>query len=189
VGSSYQTILATGDLDTVRAAIADTPQAAVIRPVGPSRWAIIPEAEDGYAETEDLARYLSKATGEHAAAFDVFDSDVLVAKLFRAGAEYHEYLSDQEFLAEMWDDDGNEIMVDMLGREYAAGAEPPSGPFGADPAAFRPFGVGEVDEDRLFAALRGPESMAEQQHHDILTALHLDPGPLALDYETAAARA
>jgi hypothetical protein len=74
------------DLVDVRAAISATQQAAVIIPVAADRWAVVPSQEDGsYVETENLAELLSLAAGSVTASFDVFDSDVMVAILFRDG--------------------------------------------------------------------------------------------------------
>ncbi|KXK63568.1 hypothetical protein AWW66_02100 [Micromonospora rosaria] len=188
MGSSYQTILAAGDLTDVRAAVTESGQRAVVVPVGERRWAVVPApADGGYAETEELARLLSRPAGAVAAAFDVFDSDVVVARLFRDGRGYHDYLSEQSHHEEAWDDDDNEILFDMLGRPYPPGATLPTGPYGADPAAFVPLGVAPVDEVTLEAALAGPEPLAEVQHHRILRALNLRPGPLATTYDEAVA--
>jgi hypothetical protein len=183
VGSSYQTILAGGDLDDVRAAVAASGQRAGIMPMGERRWAVVPEGDGVYAETEGIAARLSLA-----ATFSVFDSDVLVAMLFRDGAAYHEYLSDQAHLMETWDDDDNEIWYDMLARPYPPDATPPSGPFGADPAAFAPLGLAPVDEAALSSALLGPERNAVDQHHAIVHALNFDDArPLTMKYGEAAA--
>lgn len=188
MGSSYQTILAKGNLAHVRAAVSVSQQVAVIIPVAEGRWTVVPSQEDGiYAETEDLAELLSLAQGSLAASFDVFDSDVMVVKLFRDGHSYHEYLSDQAYLVETWDDDDNEILVDLLGRPYPAGVSPPSGAYGADPAVFAALGVAPVDEAELGIALSQSGVRAEEQHHAILHALNLDCGPLAMSFEEAAA--
>jgi hypothetical protein len=113
--------------------------------------------------------------GRGAAAVQVFDSDILTAGLYRGGRHYQDYLSDQAYLMQYWDDDGNEIMVDLLGRPYAESEEPPTGPYGADPAAFAPFAAGEADEPALAAVLAATEEMAEEQFHQLLHALHLTP--------------
>ncbi|MET8838297.1 hypothetical protein ABZV78_30945 [Micromonospora sp. NPDC004540] len=188
MGSSYQTILATGNLVDVRAAVSVSEQVAVIIPVAQCRWAVVPSQQDGiYAETENLAKLLSQAPGSMAASFDVFDSDVMVATLFRDGRSYHEYLSDQAYLVETWDDDDNEILYDLLGRPYPPGASPPSGAYGADPAAFAGLGVAPIDEAELGVALSRAGLRAEEQHCAILHALNLDCGPLAMSFEEAAA--
>ncbi|GIM88637.1 hypothetical protein [Paractinoplanes toevensis] len=184
MGSSYQTVLVAGDLDAVALSAALVPVAisAVLLPVAERRWAVIPQDDAG-----ELARLLSAACSGYAAAFEVFDSDVLSVTVFRRGTETHEYVSDQGFVVENWDDDGNEILTNLLGRSFAAGEELPTGPAGADPGAFAPLGVEPVDRAGLAAALTGPESMAEQQHHSILHALNLTPGPLQMDFEEASA--
>ncbi|WP_018829950.1 hypothetical protein [Salinispora tropica] len=188
MGSSYQTILATGDLAHVRAAVAVSQQEVVIIPVAEGRWAVVPMQKAGiYAEAENLAELLSLAQGSVAASFDVFDSDVMVVKLFRDGRSYHEYLSDQAYLVELWDDDDNEILVDLLGRPYPPGLSAPSGAYGADPAMFAALGVEPIDEAQLDVALSRPELRAEEQHHAILHALNLDCGPLTTSFEKATA--
>ncbi|MCO8273369.1 hypothetical protein M1L60_22510 [Actinoplanes sp. TRM 88003] len=183
MGSSYQTVLAVGELEDVRAAVAGCGQRAVIMPMGERRWAVVPEGDGVYAETDGLATRLKLA-----ATFSLFDSDVLVAMLFRDGAAYHEYLSDQSQLMEAWDDDDNEIWFDMLGRPYPPGATPPSGAYGADPVAFVPLGLGPVDEAELASALAGPERDAGEQHHAIVHALNFeDARPLTMKYADAVA--
>ncbi|WP_250029145.1 hypothetical protein [Paractinoplanes maris] len=183
MGSSYQTILAAGGRADIEAAVAAWHQDAAIVPVAESRWAVVPVQEDGvYAETEGLAQQLSLVPGGVAASFSVFGSDVLVAMLFRDGGAVHEYLSDQAYLVEGWDDDDNEILFDLLARPYLPGATPPSGPFGADPAAFLGLGVAPVDQTALGAALTRTEDGAVEQHHAILHALNVDPRPLTMTF-------
>ncbi|SCF25631.1 hypothetical protein GA0074696_3831 [Micromonospora purpureochromogenes] len=188
MGSSYQTVLATGNLVDVRAAVSVSQQVAVIIPVAESRWAVVPLQEDGiYAEAENLAELLSLAQGSVAASFDVFDSDVMVAKLFRDGRSCHEYLSDQAYLVETWDDDDNEILFDLLGRPYPPGVSPSSGAYGADPAVFAALGVVPIDETELGVALSRSGLRAEEQHHAILHALNLNCGPLTMSFKEAEA--
>jgi hypothetical protein len=180
MGSTYQTILATGELDDIRRAVDLYGRPASVTAVGEGRWAVVPQDENGYAETGPLAALLSQAG--HAATFEVHDSDVLTSIIYRDGAAVHEYLSDQANLIEVWDDDGNELMYDLLGRSYRPGETPPAGPSGADPDAFAPLAVEPFDRAALAAALAGPESMADHQHHSILHALNVTPGPLQRPY-------
>jgi hypothetical protein len=77
VGTSFQIILATGEEAGVREAIAASGQQADVVAIGELRWAVIPAADDGYAETDDLARLASRTEGAVAASVQVFDSDVL----------------------------------------------------------------------------------------------------------------
>ncbi|WP_091672672.1 hypothetical protein [Micromonospora auratinigra] len=187
MGSSYQTVLVAAELAEVRAGVAESGQPCVIVPVAAGRWAVVPEQRDGYAETDELARLVSRAASAVAASFVVFDSDVIVAVLYRGGRSYHDYLSDQAYLMEMWDDDDNEYLVDLLGRPYPPGAEPPTGAHGADADAFAPLGVAPVDRVALAAALAGPYAMAEEQHHAMLHALRVDPRPVQFTYRAALA--
>ncbi|GAA0462158.1 hypothetical protein Aca07nite_24960 [Actinoplanes capillaceus] len=185
MGSTYQTVLATGDLDGVRRALAESRQKAVIIPVAERRWAVIPRGESGYAETATLARLMSLRAGEYAARFEMYDSDALLVEILHRGATVHDYVSELRFVIEDWDDDDNEILVDLRGNVYHDLEEVPRGPYGADPSAFAPLGVGTVDMAGLDAALRRPQLMAESQHHDAMHALNVDPRPLQMTYEQA----
>jgi len=181
MGSSYQTILAVGEVDDVRRAADLYGRPVAITPVGEGRWAVVPEGEHGYAETAPLAELISRRG--YAATFEVFDSDVLTAAVYRDGGIVHEYLSDQAYLVEYWDDDGEMFLSDMLGNSYRPGETPPHGPAGADPDAFAPLGIEPLDRAALAAALNASASMADSLHHDILHALNLTPGPLQRTYE------
>lgn len=181
MGSSYQTILAVGELGDVQRAIDLHDRPVAITAVGERRWAIVPQGEHGYAETAPLAQLMSRAG--YAATFEVHDSDVLTSAIYRNGAVIHEYLSNQAYLVEYWDDEGNEFLSDMLGRSYRPDETPPPGPAGADPDAFAPLGVEPLDRIALAAALNAPTFRADTLHHDILHALNLTPGPLQRTYE------
>lgn len=186
MGTTYQTVLVTGPLDNLRHALTLLRREAYVVPVAEGRWAVLPrEDEHGYADTDELARLLSLVPDCSAASFDVHDSDVLSVGLHRDGDKVHSYVSDRSYVVEWWDDDDNECWIGLDGTVYPEdGPLPPPGPAGDDPAAFVPLGVGDVDLVRLHAALRGdvPEHdssrlRAECQHHEILAALNLDPGP------------
>jgi hypothetical protein len=181
MGSTYQTILAVGESGDVQRAIDLYGRPVAITPVGERRWAVVPQGEHGYAETAPLAELLSQ-TG-YAATFEVHDSDVLTSAVYRNGGVIHEYLSDQAYLVEYWDDEGNELLSDMLGRSYRPGETPPHGPAGADPDAFAALGVEPLDHIALAAALNAPTLRADSLHHGILHALNLTPGPLQRTYE------
>jgi hypothetical protein len=186
MGSSYQTILAVGGLGDVQRAIDRYGVPVVTTSVGERRWAVVPQGEHGYANTSPLAELLSEAG--YAATFEVFDSDVLTSAVYRNGALVHEYLSDQAYLNPFWDDEGNELWYDMLGRSYRPGETPPPGPAGADPEMFTALGVEPLDRVALAAALNTPtRGRADSRHHDILHALNLTPGPLQRTYEESSA--
>ncbi|MEE6261551.1 hypothetical protein [Plantactinospora sonchi] len=186
MGTTYQTVLATGTLDNLRHALTLLRREAYVVPVAEGRWVVLPRGDEhGYADSDELARLLSLVPECSAASFDVHDSDVLTAVVYRGGDKAHSYLSDRSYLIEWWDDDDNECLVSLDGTVYPLdGPLPSPGPDGDDPAAFVPFGVGDVDLVRLHAALRGdvPDDdpsrvRAECRHHEILAALNLDPGP------------
>jgi hypothetical protein len=181
MGSTYQTILAVGESGDVQRAIDSYGRPVAITSVGERRWAVVPQGEYGYAETAPLAELLSQAG--YAATFEVHDSDVLTSAVYRNGAVIHQYLSDQAYLVEYWDDEGNELLSDMLGRSYRPSETPPHGPAGADPDAFVALGVEPLDRIALAAALNTPTLRADSLHHDILHALNLTPGPLQRTYE------
>lgn len=182
MGVTYQTLLATGDLAAVRAAVAASGQQAVIMPVGAGRWAVVPRPHDGYAATDELARLLSAGDGAVAATFEVVDSALLVAGLFRGGRSYHDYLDDQSCTET---DSEEDVLVDGLGRTYPIGAPVPTGAYGADPRAFAPLAVGPLDEAALGAVLRSQDGPADQRQHEILRLLGVDPGPVLMAYEQA----
>ncbi|MFF3868554.1 hypothetical protein [Micromonospora sp. NPDC001898] len=195
MGTSYQSILAVGELAAVRAAVGDAGREAYVTAVGSRRWAVVPreEEESGYAEVDDLAELISTVTGEPAVAFDVFDSSVMSATVYAAGELAHGYVSDRSWVTEYWDDDDNEFWAGFDGTLHPVdGPLPSPGPSGADPAAFVALGVGEVDAERLGAALRGdvplddaPRLYAECQHTEILDALGLQPCPLTRPFRHA----
>ncbi|MEV4343838.1 hypothetical protein AB0J83_05110 [Actinoplanes sp. NPDC049596] len=186
MGSSYQTILAAGARADVEAAVAASARRAAVLPVGESRWAIIPRADGPYAETEPIAALVSR-TGA-AASFDVFDSTVLALRVYRDGGVVHAYLSRQEFVEPMWDDNDDEYWVDLLGREYRDGERPPAGPLGGDAGAVADLGIAPVDREALERLMREPTFRAGQLHHDILRALNVEPGPLTMTYGEARKR-
>ncbi|OKI75091.1 hypothetical protein [Micromonospora sp. CB01531] len=187
MGTSYQTVLATGELAPIRAALAEAGWEAYVAPAGDRRWAVIPREEDeyGWADADAVAELVSSFTGSPAVSFDVFDSDVMRARIFVDGAEAHGYVSDRSYVSEYWDDDDNEFLAGFDGTLYPVDAPPPPGPGGADPGAFAPLGVGAVDVAALGAALRAkvplddaPRLFAERQHAAILAALNLRCRPL-----------
>ncbi len=187
MGTSYQCVLATGELPPIRAAVEEARWEAYVVPAGTQRWAAVPREEDdvSWADADTVAELISESRGRPAVSFDVFDSDVMRARIFVDGREAHGYVSDRSYVEEYWDDDDNEFLAGFDGTLYPVDAPPPPGPDGADPAAFAPLGVGEVDPARLGAASRGevplddaPRLFAEQQHAAILAALNLDVHPL-----------
>ena len=184
MGSSYQTVLVTGERSRIRRGLWWGLRRAVVLPVGEQRWAVVPRGSHGYAETAGLARRLSLGAGVWSARFEVFDSDFLSVEIYHGGRPRHEYHSDQGYVIEDFDDDGEELLVDRLGRVYRDFDEVTHGPYGDDPSAFAPLGLGAVDLDALGAVLRG-EARAEERHHEILHLLNLTPGPLQMTYDEA----
>jgi hypothetical protein len=76
VGTSFQVVVAAGAEAEVRAAVAAAGQEASAVAIGEQRWAVLPVTSDeGYAETDELARLASSPAGAVAASIQVFDSD------------------------------------------------------------------------------------------------------------------
>jgi hypothetical protein len=185
VGTSYQTLLVVGEATHVRAALAEIGVDAWVLPAGPGRVAVLPREEEySYAHVDQLAASLTTRTGGEMLTNVVFDSDVVLMNVYRAGQCVHEYVSRQEALVDWFIDDDGESWFRVGGVEYPASAPTPSGPSGADPDALAPFGVDPVDLARLGALLRGELSnederlFAERHHRSILTAMNLDPSGL-----------
>lgn len=185
MGTSYQTLLVIDEPTRICAALAGIGVDAWVLPAAPGRVAVLPrEDEYGYAHVDQLAASLTAPTGGEALTNVVFDSDVVLMNVYRAGRRVHEYVSDQAMLVDWFIDDDGESRFRMGGVEYPASAPTPSGPSGADPDALAPFGVDPIDLARLGAVLRGELSnederlFAEQHHRSILLALNLDPSGL-----------
>jgi len=187
MGSSYQTMLVVGDLPAVRAALVQAGIDGLVMPAGPDRVAVMPrEGDYDYADTRTIAQMISGRYGFATLSNRVYDSEVVYLDAYRDGHLWHAYLSDQSILVEWFlDDDGNpKFRFD--GIEHPPEGPAPTGALGADPNALAPYGVGNIDLDRLAAALRGPDEdeylMAEHQHWLILEALNLDPRGLTTAY-------
>lgn len=184
MGTSYQNLLLIGEPAQVRAAAVAAGTDGWLLPAGPGRVALLPR-EDRWdvADVATPARCLSAALGTPALANEVIDSDAVVLTVYEDGRAVHRYVSDEAMLVDWFiDDDGNPKF--RIGDvEYPADAACPSGPSGADPDMFAPFGVGVVDSELLAAVLRGEtadgeRASADDQHYTIVAALHLDPRAL-----------
>ncbi|WP_305782592.1 hypothetical protein [Symbioplanes lichenis] len=171
MGSSFQTILTTGEPGDIPADV------AVVRAVTDKLWAVVPLAHQGYADTAGLARRLTRAPGAVAATFDVIDSELLVAGVFRDGRSVHDYLSEQSIVEE---DEDEDVLFDGLGRTYPRSAVVPSGPYGVDASAFAPLAAGPVDEARLTAVLAATDLSGEERHDKLLRLLGVDPALLRI---------
>lgn len=176
-------MLVAAGMDEVLAVIAAAGSVAALLPVADGRTAVIPmEGQHGYAETYDLAMAVSEALGCSVATFQVSDSDVLVAELFRGGEHVHEYVSDRSAFANVYEDSDGELKQELEGVVYPADVRLPINPVGDDPAAFAPFAVGQPDLVGLATALSTKQLFAERQHWDIVAALNLDPSGLTVAY-------
>jgi hypothetical protein len=181
MGRSYQTILAVAEEADVRRVVERDGRLVAVTPVGEGRWAVVPQDENGYAATFELAVLISRHG--YAATFEVLDSDALAATIYRNGKNVHEYVSNQAVLIETQDENGEEIVLDMLWNSHPADYTPPRGPAGADPDAFAPLGIEPIDRAELAEALNDWTTMGDSVHHAVLHALNLEPGPLQRTYE------
>jgi hypothetical protein len=130
VGTSYQTLLLIGEPAGLRPALASRGVDAWLVPVGPGRVGVLPrEGEHDYADVEGLGQKLGAELGVDGVTNEVFDSDVLMMRMYRRGRLTHEYVSDVAMLPD--------------------GPSGERGPRGAEQAIFAPFGVGPVDQVRL----------------------------------------
>jgi hypothetical protein len=191
VGTSYQTLLVVAELAQTRQALEPTGVEAFLAPAGVGRTAVMPrEGEADYADTSGLARFVSRRYGYPALTNVVADSDVVLMRVYRDGRRVHEYVSDTAMLVDWFIDDNGETRFRIDDVEFPPEATAPSGPSGADPAWLVEFGLGDVDDDRLGAVMRGESSggrpaSAEDWHRQILDALHLDPRGLTTAYRQA----
>jgi len=203
MGTSYQTLLVAAALPAVVAELAAAGITGAALQAGPDRTAVLPREDDfGYADTERMGRWISRRFGHPTLGNVLIDSDVVVLCAFRAGEQIHQYVSEQSMLVDWFMDDQDRSRFRIGDVDQPEDAVPPTGPLGTDPDALAPFGVGEVDRERLRAALEGdvdrtlraaldgedPDWLrsaldatpiwAELQHRLILEALNLDPAGL-----------
>lgn len=188
MGTSYQNLLLIGEPEQVRDAAVAAGTDGWLLPAGPGRVALLPrEGRCDVADVATPAERLSTALGTPALTNEVIDSDAVVMTVHRDGRAVHRYVSDEAMLVDWFIDDDGDAGFRIGDVEYPADAAPPTGPSGADPQAFAPFGVGAVDPERLAAVLRGRTGAAgglpaDDQHHMILEVLHLDPNALTADF-------
>ncbi|MFI8189609.1 hypothetical protein ACIF8T_12550 [Streptomyces sp. NPDC085946] len=152
--------------------------------VGPRHAVIHPEEETGALE---WAGTLSRLLGAPALGTYLFDSDVLVMRVYEDGELRHGYDSCPGYFDE--DDRGG---AEDGEDEQDADFDWPA-PLGADPGAFLPLAAGPVDLPALESVLRGvpldPEDgedgryvFADAQHCDVLALLSLDASRLSTGY-------
>lgn len=203
VGTSYQTLLVTAPIDQVATAVVALGFEALLLPAGPDRTAVIPREGDGdYADAYGLAQQIAAGHGFAALSQSLVDSDVLIMHAHRGGEPVHRYVSRPAMLAQAFEEPDGTFSFHLDGVTYADGQPIPNDPIGADPTVLAPFGTGQVDLDRLGAALRGhharPDTnhddnrdetgspmFAEDQHEEILAALNLDPRGLTVAFRWA----
>jgi hypothetical protein len=193
MGTSYEGVLVVAGIEQVRTALIQAEVTAIVAPVGRERTALLPrEGAYNVADVDDLARYLSGTCGFSVLAHSLYDSDLLSLYVYRGGECVHEYQSEMAYLGTPFEDDDGEMKVELGGVLYDPDDESlPSGPGGADPEVFVPFGTGDVDLDRLGALLRGEgldedeQVFAESRHWAVAQALNLQPAPLTEAYRHA----
>lgn len=193
MGSSYQGALVVAEVEQVRMALMRAEVTAIVAPVGAERTAVLPrEGAYNMADVDGLGRYLSGTCGFSVLVHTLFDSDLLSLYVYRGGESVHEYQSDVAYLGQPFEDADGEMKVKFGGVLYDSDDESlPSGPCGADPEVFAPFGAGDVDLDRFGALLRGDgldedqQVFAESRHWAVAEALNLQPTALTTAYRHA----
>jgi hypothetical protein len=189
MGTSYESLLLVADLEDVQLAVAAAGATGLVMSAGAGRTAVIVrEGPWDTAQVDALARRLATAHGWAALTSSVYDSDAVILRAYEDGGVVREFVSDQAVLVDWFIDDDGQTKFRFAGFVYPADAPSPSGPLGADPLVFAPFGVGDVDLERLGACLRGEYAageklvLAEEQHWAILEALNLDPRGLTVAF-------
>ena len=191
MGTSYETVLAVADMEDICQLLDELDQEAVVAEAAPRRIAIVPGRGD--FDARELARELSRRLAVSAAAWQVYDSDLVTAWIFAGGEQVHEYVSEQAVTVDVFEDDDGQFKVRIDGVLYPTDHAPTSrGPAGARVEQFLHLGSGQVDVEQLGRALRGgphtkdtPWLFAEQQHWLIIEALGLDPRLLACGFDDA----
>ncbi|WP_144126240.1 hypothetical protein [Catellatospora sichuanensis] len=184
MGTSYQNLLLIGEMAPLEKVVAMAATDGWLLPAGPGRVALLPREGDlDVADVAAPAKRLSAALGTPVLTNEVIDSDAVIMTVYQDGRAVHRYVSDEAMLVDWFIDDDGRAMFRIGEVEYPADAAHPTGPSGADPQVFAPFGVGAVDRERLAAVLRGETGdaerlRAEEQHRLILEVLHLDPSAL-----------
>ena len=193
MGTSYEGALVVAGVEEVRGALAAASLAAIVAPVGVGRTAVLPrEDESMWADAWGLGQYLSGSCGFGVLVHSLYDSDLLSLYVYRDGEAVHVYHSEQAHQGRLFEDEDGEMRIELDGVLFAVDDPSlPSGPCGADPAVFAPFGTGDVDRDRLGALLRGEgltedeQIFAESRHWSIAEALNLQPAALTEAYRHA----
>jgi hypothetical protein len=148
-GTGYETVLLIGELPVLAGRL--TVDGWLV-PVGPGRTAVLPREPD----VDEIAR----DAGVPALTNEVFDSGLILMRVYRDGRRRHEYVSDR-----------------------AAWTDPAMfGPFAVGPVNMSRLGAALRGE--FFG--RGPR-FAEFQHRLILKALNLEPRPLTTAFRWARA--
>ncbi|MFI0894842.1 hypothetical protein [Streptomyces sp. NPDC020983] len=157
MGTSYEGVLVVAGVGPVRTALAEAGVRAIVAPVGVGRTAILPrEGAHNVADVDELGCHLSGTCGFDVLVHSVYDSDLLSLYVYRGGECVHEYHSDTAFLGTAFEDDDGEMKLLSEGVLHDLDDPAlPSGPRGAEPDVFAPFGTGDVDLDRLGGLLRG----------------------------------
>jgi len=194
MGWSYASVLVGAEASQIAAEVANLGTYLSVEPVAPGRAAVATPGEF-FDDADEVAQHISSLAPLGAIAFYVCDSDYITATLYRDAKQIHRYVSEIAMTGTPVEEADGVFRIEIDGTSYAEDSpDYPQGPRGADPGWLAPFGTGEIDTLRLAALLEGvPEPgvatsgrlgrprwlYAEQQHHAILDALHLDPRPLA----------
>lgn len=153
-------------------------------PAGPGHTVIYADPDTG---SLDLAEPLSALLGAPALAMYVFDSDVLMMRVYEDGRLRHDYDSYPGYFDEGETDENGDPVA-------GAGSFDCPEPDGATPEPFLPLAAGPVDRAALQSVLRGipldPEDgedgryvFADSQQYDVMNLLGLDAHRASTGYE------
>ena len=186
MGTSYEGLLAVGELDEVAAALADGGVTAYVAAAASGRIAVIPKGDRRWnvADVAPIAVLLSGQHGLPVLAHDMYDSDRLWLWVYEHGVVTHEYISEMATVGDVVETSQGFIRtVDGVGYALDDPAAP-RGPRGADPGRLVPFGVGTIDHAHLGRLLASASDwvFANEMHAEIAVALNLDPEPLTTAY-------
>lgn len=188
MGSFYGNVVVARPCDEVVPLLGGAGIRGYALPVGPGHTVVYPDPE---TDALDVAGPLSGLLGVPALGAYVFDSDVLVMRVYADGRLRHEYDSWPGYFGEPETDEAGDPGAGEGDGAETDGVRPE--PVGADPEAFVPLAFGPVDREALASVLRGTPLdpgdgedgryvFANTQHYDAMLCLGLNACRLSTGY-------
>ncbi|MEU1270913.1 hypothetical protein [Streptomyces sp. NPDC005799] len=186
MGSFYGNVVVARPCDEVVPLLGGAGIRGYALPVGPGHTVVYPDPE---TDALDVAGPLSGLLGAPALGAYVFDSDVLVMRVYADGRLRHEYDSWPGYFGDT--ETGEEDNPVAADDPDGGGGHPE--PAGAVPEAFVPLAFGPVDREALESVLRGTPLdpgdgedgryvFANTQHYDAMLCLGLNACRLSTGY-------